>query len=41
LVETDLQDWPAESLIGLAKALFANTSTPEEMRAFEEKILFY
>lgn len=42
LVETsDFQDWTPESCVALARVLFGKTSTAKELKAFEEKLLFY
>ena len=41
LVETDLQDWTPDNIVGLAHALFSKNSTPTEMKKFEDKIFYY
>jgi len=41
LVDAELGDWPPESLVALANALFSKSATPEELKRFEEKVLFY
>jgi hypothetical protein len=43
LVEADdlAQEWTTDNLVGLATSLFRTTSSPAELKAFEDKLLYY